>query len=93
MGSGFSKMKKQQKAMHAQMAEMKEAMDHKEIVGCSEGNLVKVTLTGTKAFKKISIDPSCVDPEDIEGLQDLISSAFKDAEIKADNTMGMGGIF
>jgi DNA-binding YbaB/EbfC family protein len=93
MGSGFSKMKKQQKAMHAQMAEMKEAMESKEIVGCSEGNLVKVTLTGTKAFKTITIDPSCVDPEDIEGLQDLISSAFKDAESKADRAMGMGGLF
>ncbi|MCH9621595.1 MAG: Nucleoid-associated protein [Chlamydiia bacterium] len=89
MGSGFSKMKKKQKAMQAQMAEIQKDMENKEIVGTSEGELVKVTLTGTKSFKNIDIDPSCVDPEDIEGLQDLIGSAFKNAEKQADETMGM----
>jgi len=90
MGSGFAKMKKKQKAMQAQMAEMQKDMESKEIIGVSEGDLVKVTLTGTKAFKNISIDPSCVDSEDVEGLEDLISSAFKDAEKKAESSVGMG---
>ena len=96
MGSGYSKMKKQQKAMQSQMAEMQKNLEEKEIVGASEGDLVKVTLSGTKSFKKISINPDCVDSDDVEGLEDLISSAFKDAENKAASSMGpenMGGFF
>lgn len=98
MGSGYSKMKKKQKAMQAQMADMQKVMEEKEIEGVSEGNLVKVTLSGTKSFKKIFIDPTCVDPEDVEGLEDLITSAIKDAEKKAEEStgmdaMGMGNFF
>ena len=52
MGSGFSKMKKKQKAMQTQMAEMQKEMEKKEIIGSSEGGLVKVTLSGSKSFKK-----------------------------------------
>jgi DNA-binding YbaB/EbfC family protein len=90
MGSGYSKMKKQQKAMQSQMADMQKDLEGKEIVGASEGDLVKVTLSGTKVFKKITINPDCVDSDDVEGLEDLIASAFKDAEKKAGSEMGMG---
>lgn len=94
MGSGYSKIKKQQKAMQAQMADMQKDLESKEIIGSSEGGLVKVTLSGTKVFKKITINPDCVDSDDVEGLQDLIASAFKDAEEKAASDMGnMGGFF
>ena len=96
MGSGYSKMKKKQKAMQSQMADMQKVMEEKEIIGTSEGDLVKVTLTGTKGFKKILIDPACVDSDDVEGLEDLISSAFTDAEKKAEESMSpdsMGGFF
>ncbi len=87
MGSGYAKMKKQRKAMEAQMSEIQKDMEEKEVVGTSAGNLVKVTLSGSKAFKKISINPECVDKEDVEALEDLISSAFKAAEAAAESTM------
>ena len=93
MGSGFSKMKKKQKAMQTQMAEMQKEMEKKEIIGSSEGGLVKVTLSGSKSFKKISINPSCVDSDDVEGLEDLIASAFKDAESKEGDGMDQLGSF
>jgi DNA-binding YbaB/EbfC family protein len=92
MGSGFSKMKKQRRAMESQMAEMQKNMDEKEIVGASAGGLVKVILSGTKAFKRISINPECVDPEDVEGLEDLISSAFKAAEEAVERSMEGSGL-
>jgi DNA-binding YbaB/EbfC family protein len=96
MGSGFAKMKKQQRSMQAQISDMQKIMEEKEVEGVSAGGLVKITLSGVKAFKKISIDPSCVDPTDVEGLEDLIASAFKDAEKKASEEMspeGMGKFF
>ena len=85
MGSGYSKMKKQRKAFEEQFTKMQQEMSDSEYEGVSEGGLVKVVLKGDKNLKSIKIDPSCVDPEDIEGLQDLIFSAFKSAEEKLEN--------
>lgn len=84
MGSGYSKMKKQAKLMQAQMEQYKEEMKQLEIVGSSEGSLVKITMNGEKEVKKIEIHPDCVDKDDIEGLQDLLLSAFQDATEKVE---------
>ena len=73
--------------MEAQMSEMQKDMEEKEIVGASAGNLVTVTLSGSKSFKKISINPECVDKDDVEALEDLIASAFKAAEESAELSM------
>ena len=71
MGSGYSKMKKQAKMFQEQMAKMQEDMQNLEVTGSSGNGLVQITLSGEKEIKKLSINPECVDPEDIEGLQDL----------------------
>ena len=82
MGSGFSKMRKQQKMMQEQMSRFQEELQKKEIIGTSEGSFVQVTLTGDNTVKAVKINPECVDPSDIEGLEDLIISAFNNAEHK-----------
>lgn len=79
MGSGFSKMKKQAKLMQEQMSQLKEQQTQKTVEGTAGGGLVTVTLNGEKNLKKILIKPECVNPNDIEGLQDLIFGAFEDA--------------
>lgn len=82
MGSGYSKMKKQAKQFQDQLAKMQEDMQDLEVIGSAGNGLVEVTLSGEKELKKITINPECVDPEDIEGLQDLILVAFNDAASK-----------
>ncbi|MDP9355286.1 MAG: YbaB/EbfC family nucleoid-associated protein, partial [Chloroflexota bacterium] len=47
------------------------------------GGVVTAQVTGSRAFHGIKIDPSAVDPEDVEMLEDLISAAIKDAMDKA----------
>ncbi|HSX12250.1 MAG TPA: YbaB/EbfC family nucleoid-associated protein [Rhabdochlamydiaceae bacterium] len=84
MGSGFSKMKKQARAMQEQYAKMREDMKNTEAVGSSGNGLVTVTLNGEKEMKKIQIKPECVDPSDIEGLEDLIKAAYNEASKKID---------
>jgi len=79
MGGGFSKMKKQAKMMQEQMEKMKEELKNKSVEGIGANGLVKITLNGEKELKNIKIDPQCVDPSDVEGLQDLIIQAYKDA--------------
>jgi DNA-binding YbaB/EbfC family protein len=82
MGSGFSKLKKQAKQFEAQYEKMREDLKQQEVVGSAGGGLVTVTLTGDHALKRIEIKPACVDPNDVEGLQDLIKAAFDEANQK-----------
>ena len=93
MGSGFSKMKKQAKMMQEQFSQMRDQLSSKLVEGSAGNGLVSVTLSGEKDLKKIVISPDCVNPNDIEGLQDLIIAAFEDAAKKIDSeekTLGGG---
>lgn len=84
MGSGFSKMKKQARQMQEQYAQMQEEMRNKRITGTSGNGLVTVTLDGNGKLQEIKIKPDCVDPEDVEGLEDLIRAAFDEASKQLD---------
>jgi len=97
MGTGFSKKKKQAKMMQEQLARMQEEMKKTEATGSAGNGLVTITLNGEHELKGITIKPDCVDPEDIEGLEDLIRAAHADAlkQLTAKTDSGMpnlGGI-
>lgn len=79
MGGGFLQMKKQAKIMQDQMLKMQEELKNTQVEGIAANGLIKVTINGENKINKIKIDPSCVDPNDVEGLQDLIIVALKDA--------------
>ena len=84
MGTGFAKKKKQAKAFQQQMAKMQEQIQQTEVTGSAGNGLVTVTLNGNHEMTALKIKPDCVDPEDVEGLEDLILAAFKDAKEKLD---------
>lgn len=79
MGTGFSKKKKQAKMLQEQLSRMQTQMNQVEVVGTAGHGLVTITLNGENELKQIKIKPECVDPEDIEGLEDLIKAAYGDA--------------
>ena len=60
--------------------------------GAAGGGMVKVIVSGDKQVVEVIVDPTVVDPEDIEMLQDLIVIATNDAMAKAEeltnSTMG-----
>ena len=91
MGSGFSKMKKQARMMQQQMDQMKEQMRNTLVEGSAGNGLVKVKMTGEKLLQSISIQPECT--SDLEGLQDLIVAAFKDAYTKLEAEQKMPSDF
>ncbi|MCC6128098.1 MAG: YbaB/EbfC family nucleoid-associated protein [Chlamydiae bacterium] len=86
MGSGFSKMKKQARMMQEQLGQMQSQLKSTSFEGSAGNGLVTLTLTGEKILKKITIKPECVNPSDIEGLQDLIIAAFEDAAQKVESS-------
>lgn len=69
--------------MQDQLTKMQSHMENTELTGTSGNGLVTVLLSGDLELKQIKIKPECVDPEDVEGLQDLIKAAFQDAAKKA----------
>ncbi len=76
--------------MQEQYGKMREEMQKKELVGTSGNGLVTITLDGERNMKGIKIKPECVDPEDVEGLEDLIRAAYEDAAAKVDAESGEG---
>lgn len=84
MGSGFSKMKKQARLMEQQVEKMREASKNLQVVGTSGNGLVTVTVNGEKEIQSLVIKPECVDPNDLEGLQDLVRAACQSAYQKVD---------
>lgn len=75
---------KQAKEMQSKMAEMQESLEGHEEIGQSGAGLVKVTLNGKGEMRRLSIDPSLVDPEDTEMMEDLIVAAHNDAKSKVE---------
>ena len=78
---------KQAQQMQSKMAEMQGKMELMEVSGASGGGMVQVLINGKGEMRKLKIDPSLVDPNDIEVLEDLIVAAFNDAKGKVEATM------
>lgn len=79
MGSGFKKRKKQMQALQQQLMQAQEEMKNKQVVGTSGGGLVSITLSGEHEMLDIKIKKECIDPDDQDGLEDLIKSAYQQA--------------
>ena len=71
----------QRMAMQMQQAMEKVKVELAETnVDCSAGGgVIKAVVTGDQKLVSITIDPSAVDPADVEMLQDLIVAAINDA--------------
>ncbi len=95
MGMNLMNMMKQVQNIQKRATEMKEELANLEIVGESAGGAVKVICSGEGKFKSISISPEAINPENpssvdsetIEMLEDVISTAMKNAGEKADSEM------
>jgi len=91
MGNMQGMMKKMQK-MQKEMMEAQEELNAKEFEGAAGGGMVTITLNGQREVLGVKLDPSVVDPEDVEMLEDLIvvatNEALKKIEETTSSTMG-----
>lgn len=86
MGNMANMMKKVQK-LQADMAKLQEELKTRTLEATAGGGAVKVMVNGDKQVLSIKIDPSAVDPEDIEMLEDMITAAVNEAIKKVDDMM------
>lgn len=80
----LGQMMKQAQEMQSRMAEMQAKLDGHEISGASGGGLVTVTLNGKGEMRRLKIDPSLLNAEETEVLEDLVVAAHRDARNKLD---------
>lgn len=99
----FMKMMQQAQQMTGKLQEVQDQLGRLTVTGASGGGLVKVEADGKGTVKRVSIDPSVVNPGDVEMLEDLITVAVQEAQKKAKDAgeaemkkmaggLGLGGL-
>lgn len=83
-GNNMQALMRQAQKMQEEAMKASQEVDDAEVEGQASGGLVKCVIKGNKTPVSISIDPSVVDPDDVEMLEDLILASLSDASSKAD---------
>lgn len=65
--------------MQQQMARVQEELAAAICEGSAGGGVVRATVTGRQELVSVAIEPSAIDPDDAEMLQDLVVAAVNDA--------------
>ena len=79
----MSAILQQAQAMQEQLMSAQAQLAQTEVTGQAGNGLVQVTQTGAGEVRAIRIDPTVVDPSDVETLQDLVLGALADAADQA----------
>lgn len=80
-------MMKQAQQLQERMQRMQEELQALEIEGRSGGGLVSVVLNGKGEIRRVRIDPSLMNADETEILEDLIVAAAADAKGKVEGEM------
>lgn len=84
-GGNMNNMMKQMQKMQKKIEEVQAMVDATELEATAGGGAIKVVVNGKKEVLDIEIDPSVVDPEDVEMLQDLVIAAVNEGLRKAED--------
>lgn len=79
MNPNYQKMMKQVQKMQADMAKVQDDLANETVEASAGGGIVTVQVSGALEIKGIKIDPTAVDPEDVEMLEDMIMAAANEA--------------
>jgi len=69
--------------LQSKMTQLQESLESASLSATSGGGMVTVTVDGKGKVKQVQIDPACVDPQDVEMLEDLVLAAITEAQSKA----------
>ena len=72
------------KEMQEKMAKLQEEIAAMEVAGTSGGGLVTVRLSGKGQMLGLKVDPTLINADEAEILEDLIVAAHNDAKSKAE---------
>ena len=82
--------------MQTQMAQAQEELKQTVLEATAGGGAVRVVITGAQEIRAIEIDPSAIDADEAEMLQDLVMTAVNEAigrskQLEKDRMAGIAG--
>src|SRR3712207_286618 len=92
MPGHMNNLMKHEQNMKKQREEKAKGFKAKEFTATEGGGAVSVTVSGRKELTGVKIDPSAVDPDDVEMLEDMIMAAVNEAlrKMEEENKSNMG---
>ncbi len=78
----INQIMKQAQEMQKKLAKQQEELASKEFEATSGGGMVTAKMNGGGVLLSIKIDPSVVDAEDVDMLEDLVVAAVNEAHNK-----------
>jgi DNA-binding YbaB/EbfC family protein len=87
-------MMQQAQKLQAQLLKAQEELANLVVEASSGGGAVTVTMNGQQQILSVKISKEVVNPEDVEMLEDMVLSAVKEAQNKAQEAAAkkMGGL-
>lgn len=76
---GMGNLQRMAMQMQEEMKRIDAELAEAEVEGSAGGGVVRAVVTGKQALVSVTIDPSAVDPDDVDMLQDLVAVAVNDA--------------
>ena len=76
---GMGNLQKMAQQMQQEMLRIQGELETTIVDGSAGGGVVRATATGKQELVSVTIDPSAVDPSDVDMLQDLVVAAVNDA--------------
>lgn len=98
MGKNMGHLLKQAQQMQAKMTTLQKELETRELETSSGGGMVKIKINGKQEVLALTLNPECVDPSDVETLEELlttsINQAVKESQDMVSSAMGKitGGI-
>ena len=77
------KIFQQAQQMQERLQKVQEELGQRTVTGAAGGGMVTVEADGKGTVRRVKIDPSVVNPADVEMLEDLVAVAVAEAQRKA----------
>jgi nucleoid-associated protein EbfC len=83
MAADIMKLLQQAQQMQGRLQQIQDELQQRTVSASAGGGMVTVNADGKGQIRSIKIDPSVVDPKDVEMLEDLILVALNDVQRRA----------
>jgi nucleoid-associated protein EbfC len=81
--TNFQQLFQMGQQVQARLSQLQTELGNRTVTSSSGGGMVTVTADGKGQVRSLSIDPSVVDPNDVELLEDLVLAAVSEAQTRA----------
>jgi len=77
--ANMNQLMKQAQQMQQKIATLQKELDARELETSAGGGMIKIKINGKQELLEVKINPECVDPSDVEMLEELVKTAVNQA--------------